>query len=73
MLRSLLVLDWRKSKAHLLFLSKFLDARDAQEFLHAGTAQEFAKIGSWKDVIREMPQQAIKRFVDEGVLVTPGL
>jgi hypothetical protein len=64
MLRSLLGHDWRKSEAHLLFLSKFL---------HAKTAEEFSRTDSWKDVLKETPQQAIKRFVDEGVLVSPGL
>jgi hypothetical protein len=64
MLRSILDHDWRKSKAHLLLLSKFL---------HAKTAQEFDKADSWKDVLKETPRQAIKRFVGEGMLVTPGL
>lgn len=64
MLKSLQDFDWRKSKAHLLFLSKFL---------HARTAQESAKADSWMDVLRETPQQAIKRFVEEGILVIPGL
>ena len=40
MLRSILGHDWRKSEAHLLFLSKFL---------HAKTAEEFAKADYWKD------------------------
>jgi hypothetical protein len=62
--RSFLGLDWRKSQAHLLFLSKFQ---------HPQTVQGFAKADYWKDVLNETPQQAIKRFVDEGVLVSPGL
>ena len=64
MLRSLLGLDWCKSEAHLLFLSKFL---------HARAAEGFAEADYWQDVLRETPQQAIKRFIDEGVLVSPGL
>lgn len=64
MLQSLLGFDWRKSQAHLLLLSKFL---------YPQTAEGFAKADYWKDVLRETPEQAIKRFKNEGVLVTPGL
>lgn len=64
MLRSLIGFDWRKSRAHLLLLSKFL---------HPQSAEGFAKADYWKDVLGETPQKAIKRFEDEGVLVTPGL
>lgn len=64
MLRSLLGFDWRKSQAHLLLLSKFL---------YPQTAEGFAKADYWKDALGETAQQAIKRFKNEGVLVTPGL
>lgn len=64
MLRSLIGFDWRKSQAHLLLLSKFL---------YPQTAERFAKADYWKDALGETPQQAIKRFQNEGVLVTPGL
>ena len=64
MLRSLLGFDWRKSKAHLLLLSKFL---------HGETAQAFAKADYWKEALGETPQRAIERLGREGVLVTAGL
>jgi len=64
MLRSLVGFDWRKSQAHLLLLT---------HFIYPNTAQQFAKADYWKDVLGETPQQAVKRFEDEGVLVTPGL
>lgn len=64
MLRSLLGFDWRKSQAHLLLLSNFL---------HPNATQQFAKADYWKDALGETPQQAVKRFENEGVLVTPGL
>jgi len=64
MLRSVLGFDWRKSEAHLLFLSKFLTPK---------AAQDFAKSDDWKDALGETPQQAIKRFTDQGILVSPGL
>ena len=60
MLRSLFGIDWHKSSPHLLFLSKFL---------HTHTIEDFAKADNWKVVLKESPQQAIKRFVDDGVLV----
>ena len=60
--------DWRKSKAHLLLLSKFI---------HANRFEDFAKHDYWKNmwnnVLGEPSAQAIKRFVDEGMLMTPGL
>lgn len=64
MFRSLFGLDWRKSEAHLLFLTKFLRTR---------TAQEFANADYWRDVFGETPQQAIRRFVTDGMLTAPGL
>jgi len=64
MVRSLLGFDWHRSQAHLLFLSKFL---------YPKTTQEFAKLDYWKDVLAEAPDKAIKRFMNEGLLVSPGL
>jgi len=57
--------DWRQSKAHLLLLSKFI---------HANRFEDFAKHDYWKNmwnnVLGEPSKQAIKRFVDEGMLMT---
>ncbi len=64
MLRSLLGLDWRKSNAPLLLLSKFL---------HPQTSDHFAKLDNWKAALGESPEQAIKRFIDEGMLVQADL
>ena len=52
MLRSLVGTDWRKSPAHLLLLSKFLEPR---------TVEDFSKSDNWKEVLKEPPQQAIRR------------
>ncbi len=56
--------DWKKSKAHLLLLSKFI---------HANRFEDFARHDYWKDmwnnVLEEPITQAIKRFMDEGMLV----
>ena len=64
MLRSLLGPDWRKSNAHLLLLTKFLRPQ---------TAEGFSESDSWKAVLRESPNQAIKRFIDEGMLTQADL
>ena len=64
MLRSLLGFDWRKSKAHLLLLSKFL---------HPKTVDDFAESDAWKTVLGEAPKQAIRRFLNEGMLVQADL
>ena len=64
MLRSLLGPDWRKSPAHLLLLSKFLQPPDAQKLSEADY---------WKPVLKEAPDKAIKRFVDEGMLLPASL
>ncbi len=57
-------IDWRKSSAHLLLLSKFLQPR---------SIVDFTKGDSWNSVLRESPQQAIKHFVDDGTLVRSDL
>lgn len=59
MLRSLFGLDWRKSPAHLLVLSKFCSPR---------AADDVAGSDIWKTVLKEDPNKAIKRFLDEGLL-----
>ncbi len=64
MLRSLFGIDWHKSNARLLLLSKFLSPRQADDF---------ALSESWKAALGENPKQAIKRFQDEGMLVEAGL
>jgi hypothetical protein len=64
MLRSLFGTDWRKSSAHLLLLSKFLQPH---------TIEDFTEADSWKEVLKESPQQAIKRFIDDGALIRAGL
>jgi len=59
MLRSMLGFDWKKSPAHLLFLSKFRKPRATDDFSQSDT---------WKAVLKESPKKAIKRFLDEGLL-----
>jgi hypothetical protein len=51
--------DWRNSEAHLLLLSKFLNGQELDYFI---------KWGNWEQALKEAPQEAIERFVDEGVL-----
>ncbi len=60
MLRSLFGFDWRKSKAHLLLLSKFL---------RAGTVDDYRNSLAWEAALQEAPERAIARFVKEGMLV----
>lgn len=57
-------IDWRKSNAHLLLLSKFLQPQ---------TTANFVDSDSWKTVLPENPAKAIKRFADEVMLVPVGL
>lgn len=64
MLRSLFGFDWRKSKAHLSLLSKFL---------HPKPADDFDESERWKAVLGESPKQVIRRFADEGVLAQANL
>jgi hypothetical protein len=51
-------LDWRKSPAHLLLLSKFLRPRVPQDF----------PPDCWEAVLREDPLKAIKRYLRHGLL-----
>jgi hypothetical protein len=56
--------DWRKSKAHMLLLSKFV---------HLENLDNFTKLDYWENVLGESPKQAIERFVDEGILIAADL
>ena len=64
MIRSSFGLDWRKSSAHLLLLTRVLEPC---------TVGDFAKSDNWKEVLKEPPQQAIRRFTDEGMIVHANL
>ncbi len=57
--------DWKKSKAHLLLLSKFIQAHRPDDFAKSADWENI-----WKNVLGEPSKQAIKRFVDEGMLMT---
>lgn len=57
-------MDWQKSKAHLLLLSKFLEPR---------SLDNISKSESWQEVLRESPQNTIDRFLSDGVIVEAGL
>jgi hypothetical protein len=59
MLRTLFGFDWRKSKAHLLLLTKFLSPK---------TVDDFAQSDLWKAALGEDPKQVVKRFLNEGML-----
>lgn len=61
---SLLGINWHKSNAHLLILSKFL---------HPNSIDEFAKADYWNNALGENAKQAIKRFLDEGMLLQANL
>lgn len=52
--------DWKKSHPHLELLSKFLTGSSPSWYLNDAR---------WEPVLREKPEQAIKRFVDNGALV----
>lgn len=56
--------DWKNSKAHLLLLSKFIRGQEVSYF---------TKGGNWEKVLNESPQKAIKRFIDEGMIVNADL
>ena len=47
-----------------MLLSKFLQPR---------TIEDFTKADSWNEVLKESPQQAIKRFIDDGALIRADL
>lgn len=56
--------DWKKSEAHLLLLSKFINGQEVDYFV---------KHGDWGEVLNEQTQKAIKRFADEGMLTDADL
>ena len=56
--------DWKKSKAHLLLLSKFI---------HGQRPENFADSDSWGNVLGEPSKQAIQRFLKEGMLINADL
>ncbi len=64
MLRSIFGFDWKKSSAHLLFLSKFRTPR---------ATDDFSKSDTWRGVLKEAPKKAVKRFLDEGIVEQAGL
>lgn len=55
--------DWKKSKAHWLLLSKLIHTQDIDN-----VDSDF-----WKSVLGELPNQAIKRFVNEGFVALADL
>jgi hypothetical protein len=57
--------DWGKSKAHLLLLSKFIHANRFEDFAR----HDFWKV-MWDSLLGEPSSKAIKRFVEEGMLMT---
>jgi hypothetical protein len=56
--------NWKNSKAHLLLLSKFI---------HGQTIDHFISSADWKRALNESPQKAIKRFINEGMLINADL
>lgn len=56
-------IDWRNSKAHLLLLSKFIQANRFEAF----AASDYWK-NQWDNILGEPSKQAINRFIDEGML-----
>jgi len=57
--------DWKQSKAHLLLLSRFINPNRFEDFAR----HDYWK-SMWNNVLGESLTQAIKRFIDEGVLMT---
>lgn len=64
MLRAIFGSDWRKSPAHLLFLSKF---RSPQAI------DQLPQFDAWEVALKESPRKAMKRFLGEGLLEQAGL
>jgi hypothetical protein len=64
MLQAPLGSDRHKPNAHLLLLSKFL---------HPKMVDDFTESDNWKTVLEESPKQAIKRFLDGGMLAQANL
>jgi hypothetical protein len=59
MFRSKFGLDWKKSPAHLLLLSKFREPRNIEDV----SRQDY-----WQDVLNEQPLKAINRFIKDGMI-----
>jgi SAP domain len=57
--------NWKDSEGHLFLLSKFIRAQEPKYFY---SNQEY-----WGRILGESPQKAIKRFVEEEILVRPSL
>ena len=57
--------NWKCSEGHLFLLSKFIRAQELKYFY---SNQEY-----WGRILDESPQKAIKRFVEEEMLVRPSL
>lgn len=55
--------NWKKSKAHLLFLSKFLNGN---------SPSHYEQNEGWQTALNESPSAAIKRFLKDGVLGPAG-
>lgn len=64
MAHSIFGFDWKKSAAHWLLLTKFLNPLDQNYF---------SGMEAWESVLGEKPSQSIKRFVDEGLIGPAGL
>jgi hypothetical protein len=64
MFRFIKSFDWKNSEPHLLMLNKFI---------HGQESSYFTKWGDWENVLKEPPQKAIKRFVDEKMLASADL
>ena len=60
MFRSIIGLNWKKSPAHLIFLSKFRTPRNIEEI----SLQDY-----WRDVLNEKPLKAVNRFIKDGMLI----
>ena len=56
--------DWKKSKAHLLLLSKFL---------HGPRPENSVESDGWRNALGEPSRQAIQRLLSEGMLMTADL
>jgi len=52
--------NWKNSEAHILLLSKFLKPESPSKYIDSE---------SWKEILKEKPLKAIKRFIREGCLI----
>lgn len=60
----ILEFDWQKSKSHWLMFSRFIRPQSPDDFTLSD---------AWKSVLGEPPQDAIKRFIKEGLIVPADL